>query len=347
MNINDIAREAGVSIATVSRVLNHLPVREENRLKVEAAVKRLDFVPNYLARGLMNKQSLAIGVLITSISNDYYMEITDAVERRLRERGLMLFLCSTDGETELERRYLNDLVSRRVDGIIVLDSSDENYASGLFRGVAQRVPLILVHSNPDILDVDSVVIDQRLGMRRVMEHLYGLGHREIAFLRGRAGVPYDIKEEAWRSFLSERGIVPSPERLVVIEQGNASEAIGQAEEAMGETLRSASRPTAVFACNDLMARGVVNAASRLGLRIPEDLSVVGHDDTVLAISGRTQLTSVDLKMKSLGGAAVDLLYRAIDGGDPEPRRVFIVPELVVRESTGPVPADSAFMEVSR
>lgn len=335
MNINDIAREAGVSTATVSRVLNNLPVREENRLRVEEAIQKLDYMPNPFARGLMNKQSQAIGVLIASMSNSYYMEITDAIERRLRERELMLFLCSTDNDVETEKRYLKELLARSVDGIIVLDASNENYASGLFKGIAQKVPVVLVHSNPDIHDLDSVVIDQALGMRKVMEQLWRLGHRKVGFLRGREGIPYEVKEKAWRDFLAVHGQDPAAESLIVIEQGNTSEAISQAEEACLKILDSESRPSAIFACNDMMARGVVNAASRLGLRIPEQLSVVGHDNTILALSGRTQLSSVDLKMKSLGNAAVDLLYRHFDGGDPEPRRVFIVPEMVLRESTGP------------
>jgi len=337
MNINDIAKAAGVSIATVSRVLNKLPVREENRIKVESAVKRLGYVPNYLARGLAGKQSFAVGLLITSVSNGYYMEITEAIERKLRAKGLMLFLCSTDGEVALERQYLDELVSRGVDGVIVLDASNENYESGFFREASRRRPLVLVHSNPAIHDVDSVIIDQPLGMRRVMDHLLALGHRDIAFVRGREGWSYDVKEAAWRACLGERGIAPAPGRLVVLDQGNTGEAIGLADEAMTALLRARPRPSAVFACNDLMERGVLNAAAREGVRVPQDLSVVGHDNTILALSGRTQITSVDLKMRSLGAAAAELLLHAMEGGDPEPRRVFFVPELVLRESTGPAP----------
>lgn len=342
MTITDIAKEAGVSIATVSRVLNRMPVREDNRLKVEEAVRRLEYVPNYHARGLMSKESRVIGVVITSISNGYYMEITDAIERRLRESGYMLFLCSTDGEISLERQYLGDLLGRKVDGIILMDASWENHASGFFRSLSRRVPLVLVHSNPDIHDVDSVVIDQELGMRKVMDHLLGLGHRDIAFMRGREGFSYDIKEAVWHRCLENAGIISGSGAgmRIVIERGNESESIGLADEAATLVLKAPGRPSAIFACNDLMARGVLNAASRLNLRVPEDLSVVGHDDTILALSGRTQLTSVDLKMKSLGNAAVDLLYHVMEGRDREPRRVMLVPELVLRESTGPVLAAS-------
>jgi LacI family transcriptional regulator len=337
MTITDIAKEAGLSIATVSRVLNNLPVREENRKKVEAVIKRLDYVPNLSARSLVSKQSYAVGVLITSFSNEYNTETTEAIEKKLADKGFMLFLCSTDGNAASERKYLSDLISRSVDGIVVLDPLNENYAAGLFRGVAQRVPLVLVHSNPEILDIDSIVIDQKLGMRKVMDHLFSLGHKEIAFMRGRDGYSYDIKEEEWRRYLAERDAAPKADRLIVLEQGNNSEAIGLAMESIASTLRSRRPPTAVFACNDLMAMGVIIGASRLGARVPEDLTVVGHDNTQLAISGGTQLSSVDLKMKSLGTAAVDLLFHAMEGTDPEPRRVLITPDLIVRESSGPKP----------
>ncbi len=165
-----------------------------------------------------------------------------------------------------------------------------------------------------------------------------MGHRDIAFLRGREGYSYDIKEEAWRRFLTDRGAPPLADRLMIIEQGNATEAIGLAEEASISLFRRKPFPTSIFACNDLMAVGVLKAAARERVAVPAELSVVGHDNTSLAMSGHTHLTSVDLKMSSLGAAAVDLLFHAMQGTDPTPRRVLINPELVVRESTGPIRA---------
>ncbi len=317
-----------------------MTVREENRRKVETAIKRMGYIPNYLAKGLTSKQSFAIGLVVTSISNSYYLEITDAIERRLREMGFMLFLCSTDGDIASEQRYLFGLLARRVDGIILIDPSNEGHASGLFSSTSARVPLVLVHSNSEICEVNSVVIDQILGMRMVMEHLRALGHVDIGFLRGREGYSYDIKEEAWRRYLTDLGAAPAPDRLIVIEQGNTTEAIGLAEEASTALFRGKSFPSAIFACNDLMAVGVLKAAAREGIAVPGELSVVGHDNTSLAMSGHVQLTSVDLKMRSLGAAAIDLLIHAMSGKDPTPRKILINPELVVRESTGPISGTS-------
>lgn len=339
MTIEDIAREAGVSIATVSRVLNNQSVRPESRARVEAAVEKLNYVPNAFARGLMSKRSKAIGTLITSMSNAYYMEITDVIERRFRDQGSMLFLCSTDGDHRQEKDYLQDLVSRQVDGIIVIDPSMENYANGVFRGIARRLPLVLVHSWTEFSGLNAVTIDQQLGMLRVMERLWAEGHRDIAFLRGRHGHSYDIKEQAWRDFLLRRGHPAEACRLVVIERGNGEEAIPLARDACRALLDAPppKRPSAIFACNDLMALGVLAAAHGAGLDVPGELSIIGHDNTALTLTCRPPLSTVDLKMRSLGNAAVDLLLHAMDPKDPEPRRIMIEPELVLRGSSGPAP----------
>lgn len=331
MTINDIAREAGVSTATVSRVINHLSVSEEKKARVEAAIKKLDYTPNAMARGLMSKSSRAIGVLTTSMSNQYYMEITEAIERRFRDRGFMQFLCCTEGEQDQERRYLNDLIARQVDGVIVIDPANENVESGFLKQTASRIPLVLIHSIPSLADIDSVVIDQPLGMTRVMDHLIHLGHRDIAFVRGRVGFSYDIKEKAWKEALDRIGAAPAADRLVIVEDGNTEAAIGLVREDLTRRFQNGPVPTALFACNDLMAMGALEAAARAGLRVPEDLSIVGHDNTILAFHGK--LTSVDLKMRSLGLAAADLLIHAMEGSDTEPRRVMLVPDLVLRDST--------------
>ena len=335
VTINDIAKEAGVSTATVSRALNGLAVRDSSRKKVEAAVKKLDYVPNYFARGLSNKRSLAVGVLITSMSNSYYMEITEAIEKRLGDRGYMLLLCSTGLDAALERKYLAELMSSRVDGCIVVDPLLENYSSGFLKRISARLPLVLVHPDLGIHDIDSIVIDQALGMRKVLDYLDSLGHKDICFVRGRVGHSYDIKEAVWRAFRAERGAARADERLVIVPEGNSSQAIFEADEAFTALLAKGKAPSAVFACNDLMARGVLRAIARAGLSVPGDISVCGHDNSVLAISGHIALSTVDLKMRSLGRAAVDLLFRAMDGIDSEPLRVLLSPELVVRDSTGP------------
>ncbi len=339
MRIEDIALEAGVSTATVSRVLNNPDlVKPQTRERVLEVVRRHEYTPNSLARGLMTKKSKTVGVLIISITNAYYMEITEAMQRRFRDAGLMMLLAATDDRPELERAYIREFAARRADGIIVIDASEENFSDGFFAREATRRPLVLIHSNAAITasPLDQVYVDQRLGMRRVMDYLVGLGHREVALLRGERGFSYDVKEAARAKWLSERGLPERPELVFRIADGNTEDAIPLAEEAVGAAIREGRLPSALFACNDLMARGAVNAATKAGLRIPEDLSIIGHDDTILAVSGRIQLSSVDLKMRSVGAAAAELLLSALhDEGSRPPRTVRIEPELVIRDSAAP------------
>ncbi len=337
MTIQDIALEAGVSTATVSRVLNNKTVRADSRSRVEAAIQKLHFVPNAIARSLMGKRSRAIGVLITSMTNSFYMEITEVIEKRFRELGSMLFLCSTEGDLNTEKEYLQDLVARQVDGIIVIDPSIENYENRIFQDIAARLPLVLIHSWNEFSGINSVFIDQTHGMQQVMQYLWENGHRRIAFIRGSSkSHSYDIKENCWKEFLGDRNIEIRADWLVSLEEGNTEEAIPFARAACLTLLdqSSESRPTAIFACNDLMSLGVFAAAHDLGIAVPEDLSIIGHDNTVLAFNSYPPMTTVDLKMRSLGNASADLLLHAMDPKDPVPRRIMIDPELIVRRSSG-------------
>jgi LacI family transcriptional regulator len=338
VTIQDIAAEAGVSTATVSRVLNNKAVRIDSLEKVEAAIKKLNFIPNAFARGLMSKRSKAIGTLITSMTNSYYMEITEVIEKRIKDDGSMLLLCSTDGTYKSEKAYLQDLVSRQVDGIIIIDPSIENYTNGFFRSIAERVPLILVHSWTQFSGFNSVYIDQLFGMNQVMNYLWNLGHRRIAFIRGASkSHSYDLKEHLWEEFLVSRGTKNSRDFFVSIPEGNTEEAVQLAHDACIPllSLPESKRPSAIFACNDLMALGVFSAAHEIGIKIPEEISIVGHDNTLLAFNSYPPMTTVNMKMRSLGNAAVDLLTHALNPEDPEPRKILISPELVIRNSAGP------------
>lgn len=336
MRIEDIAREAGVSSATVSRVLNRPDlVRPETRARVEAVIREREYIPDSLARGLASKQSRTVGVLIISISNAYYMEITETIHKRLRDTGYMMLLGATDDSPELEKRYARDFAARRVDGIIVIDVSNENFASGFFAREAETRPVVLVHSNPSLRGsgMREVFLDQRLGMRLAMEHLWGLGHREVTFLRGRRGYSYDLKEEAWEEWLRERGAEIRPDRVLRVEEPNTEDVVPLAEEAVGRAIRAGLLGSALFCCNDLQARGAITAITKAGLSIPRDVSIVSHDDTILATSGRVQLTAVDLRMNEVGRAASEMLLAALAGEDSAERSVYIAPTLEVREST--------------
>jgi DNA-binding LacI/PurR family transcriptional regulator len=335
MTIIEIAKEAGVSVATVSRVLNNGPVSAEKKARVEAVIEKHKFSPNALARGLINKQSQTIGLIVHGITNHFHMDFIQVVERHCTAVGYLLFVCICEGENqaEIERRFLGDLLARQVNGVILHEVTPENYESGLVAHLAKKIPLVMIHTFDAKGEINSVEVDQVLGMRKVMSHLMDLGHRDIFFLRGRYGHSYDSKERIWRETLAEAGAPPPPEALVVIEEGNAEEGILEAEDRLDAVFKGGRVPTAIFGCNDIMATGALNAARKNGIAVPERLSIVGHDNTILAASGH--LTSVDLKTVSVGHASIDLLTYAIGGTDTEPRRLILTPDLVLRSSTGP------------
>jgi LacI family transcriptional regulator len=337
MTIVEIAKEAGVSIATVSRVLNNGSVSASKRALVEAVIEKYKFTPNLLARGLINKQSETIGLITHSISNHFHMDFIQVIERHCNEMGNLLFVCICEGAKQVENevRFLNDLVARQVNGIILHDSFPENYASGFLSYISKQIPLVMVHSFNSCADINSVEVDQVLGMRKVMKHLIDLGHRDILFLRGPLGNTYDSKEAVWREALAAVGTPPPPENRVVIPDGNTEDGILESEELLDALFKGGRIPTAIFGCNDIMATGALSAARKNDIGVPERLSIVGHDNTILAASGR--FTSVDLKTQSVGHASMDLLLHAMNLVDKEPRRLIISPEIVFRSSTGPAP----------
>lgn len=344
MTIKDVAREAGVSIATVSRVVNGKQVLPDSQLRVEQAIKKLGYVPNALASGLSGKKSKTIGVLITSLTNAYYSEITEVIEKRLRETQSMLFLGITDGRPEVEAGYLESLQSRQVEGVIMIDPTVENFENGVYRETAKRIPLVLIHSFREIVGLNSVYIDQEAGMTKVMEYLWDLGHRRIAFLRGNHGHSFDIKEDAWRAFYRERGSSAPKDFVISIAQGNTDSAIHMASRACAPLLALPEqlRPTAIFACNDLMALGALSAVQAAGLKVPQHVSVIGHDNTNLAKSSTPLMSTVDLKLPTLANEAADLLSSALEEyADAEHRSersddsrwVYIEPDLIIRKSS--------------
>lgn len=331
MNILDIAAAAGVSSATVSRVLNNGKVSPESRAKVEAVIRQVNYLPNNLARTLITGKSMNIGIITHSLSNSYSWEFVEAVCDRFKELGYRQFLASSAGDPEEEAKYLSSFLSQQVDGIVLHDPSVENHNSGLFQEAARRIPLVMVHSFVrEPLDINSVIVDQALGMKRVMDHLLASGHRRIWMVRGH-GYSQDLKEQVWRDALTAAGFPPSSGDLISIPNGDTERGVPEAEEGVLKRLQTQPPPTALFASNDLQAVGALAALRKRGLRVPEDVSLVAHDNTILAEVG--QFSSVDLKRASVGHATVDLLMSVIQGRDKESRRVYLTPDIVHRGTT--------------
>ncbi len=324
MTIRDVARHAGVSPATVSRVLNRSshPVSERGRRRVLTAARKLSYIPNLLARSLLTQETEAIGVLIPDVSNPYYAAILRGIEDAVGPSGRTVILGNTDRRPDKQRLYLRALMERRVDGIII--------AGGVFGRAEQAItgralPVVMIGRHRARLP--SVGIDNVAAGAMATQHLVELGHRRIACLAGPAiSLTSADRVQGYRRALDAAGI--TVEADLVIEVGFTPVRTG---DAVVTLFGRAARPTAAVAANDQVGIAVIRALHDLGLRVPDDVSVVGFDDTPVASYTVPSLTTVAVPTYDLGRTAVRLLLDVLSG-----RRVssVVLPcTLKVREST--------------
>jgi LacI family transcriptional regulator len=333
VKLEDVAREAGVSIATVSRVLNNHPVKEATRILVEETIARLDYRPNLTARGLIKGTSNRIGVIISNMENPYFSSIMNNMEIRLREEGYLCNFSSAVSRSNMEREILAQHLDSGVDGIILVDVTSRNENMGLYADLNQSIPVVLINGNPDRHDVSQVIVDQERGMELAMDYLLSLNHKRIAYLRGpKDSYSFEIKEKVYREKLEAAGVEIDPSLIVMMDDADHFSAIETARDIMIPVLKRSDRPTAVFTANEVTGLGVINAARTLKLDIPADLSVMGHDNTYLSRISSPFMTTVDLFPSRLGFEAAEMMLQLLRQDNPYPRRLMFNPELVIRES---------------
>ncbi|AKJ28001.1 LacI family DNA-binding transcriptional regulator [Caldimonas brevitalea] len=328
--IKDVAARAGVSVTTVSHVVNGTRhVSPEGRSRVEQAIRDLGYVPSAVARSLKRNTTRTLGMLIPNSSNPYFAEIVRSVEDRCFGAGYTLLLCNTDDEPRRQGVYLQVLAERRVDGLVVVSSGDDAALPDLLAGL--NVPTVLLDREIDALPCDLVETAHLHGGVLATRHLASLGHRRIACIGGPAELaPSEQRIAGWRAGLAEAGL--GDDSAALLWRGDFTSQSGY--EALHAILRSPEPPTAVFVCNDLMAMGALCAAHESGLRVPDDLSIVGFDDIELARFASPPLTTVAQPKQRIAALAVDMLLERIDGRRQQPRKVMLQPELCVRASTG-------------
>ncbi|MBO8163515.1 MAG: LacI family DNA-binding transcriptional regulator [Brevibacillus sp.] len=326
--IYDVAEKAGVSISTVSRVINNTGrISEKTKKKVLQVMESLRYQPSVVASALTGKRTRTIGLIIPDVANPFFAEIARRIEDRGRELGFNLLMCNTDNNQHTEEMALSLLKQKSVDGIII-GTTTKNYTL-LNELLQEQFPVALIAQDIPELVIDVVTVDDFLGGYQATSHLVSLGHTKIAFLMGNSGRTSDkYRLQAYRQVLEENRL-PFDERLVV-ETDYSMEA---GKRAALEILASPQRPTAIFAGFDLIAIGVYQAAKELGLRIPDDLSVVGFDNTILATIVDPPLTTIAQPIDEMGRQVMDLLVREIEGSKSTKQRVILPPELIIRNST--------------
>ncbi len=345
--IRDVARAAGVSKSTVSRVLNGDPnVSAESRNAVMAAMKEMRYTPNALARGLNTRRTGTIGLILSDITNPFHAEVARGVEDLASDYESNVILCNTDGRPKKESAYMDLLLEKRVDGIIFTSvKMDESDVTELR---ARRVPFVFAGRTLPDVEADSVVVDNVLGGFQATNHLIGLGHHRIAYMAGPSHVSASVdRYEGYCQALRKAGIEPDPE---LVAEGDFKQEGGYRamsvllDRVAGRT--AAAGPTAVFAANDYMAIGALEAIFERGLRVPEDMAMVGFDDIAFARLHLVQLTTVAQPKYDIGAIAARMLFDRISGasGDDAPRRVVLPPRLVIRRTCGDHLGTRAFME---
>lgn len=333
VTIRDVARAAGVSVATVSRVVNGTAVvREETRLRVEEEVARLAYSPNAAARSLITSRTSTVGVVLPDIWGEYFSEVIRGIDLAARQAGYHVLVSSSHSDAAETRDVLRAMHGR-VDGVIVM--SPHEPPRTLEGSLPPALPVVFLNSAPGGTRHPSLSVDNRGGARAMAAHLLGLGHRRVAFVTGPSS-NFDAAERlrGFRDALRAAGL---PAARAVEVAGDFSEESG---EKAGEAIcRLAPRPTAVFAANDSMAIGVLVALRRAGLDVPGGVAVAGFDDIPVARFAHPPLSTVRHDIRSLGERAFARLLACIEGEAPSPAAREVFPfRLVLRESTGEEPS---------
>lgn len=328
VTIKDVAEKAGVSLATVSRVLNgHPSVRPETRRIVMEWIEKLGYQPNFVARGLSTKKSHLIGVIIREIANPFFAEIVQAIEEVAAQNGYSILLCNTNGNLQRERNSINVLLSRQAEGLLLVPASEkEAYLKSLLARGA-NVAVVTLPSEW----FDWVAVNHREGGRIVAKHLIGLGHTDFAFI----GKEEDEKFQGFREELEKAGLRFKHENLLKA-KGYGELTSHEAYKRLKEYLERYSYPrfSAIFAYNDLAAFGAMQALEEVGIKVGRDIALVGFDNTFLSRAMKPSLTSVAQPTSEIGRIGVELLLKRIRGSfEDHPTGISLQPRLVVREST--------------
>lgn len=332
--IKDIAKMAKVSPTAVSMVLNDRPrIGEGTRKRILRIAKGLHYQPNFVARSLVMKRSHTLGVIITTILNPFYPELARGIEDRALELGYNIILYSTHYDLKLEKYYIDMLRSKGVDGIIF--SSVEVNDPNIKTLIDDRFPFILVnrriHNRFLERKVDYIVLDNISGGYMAMEHLYELGHRRIGIIAGGLNISTAVERtEGARNLLRDYGLRDDPKLMM---ECHFSKEL--AYQATKKFLSMKSLPTAIFAENDYMALGSREAILEAGLRIPEDMALVGFDDIITSALRGVEMTTVSQKKYEMGSLAVKILIDKIQNGAPSMvHQTILEPELIIRKSCG-------------
>lgn len=323
-SIKDVAKEAGVSTATVSRVLaNNAPIKAETRERVLEAVARLNYRPNLIARSLRAQRSAKIGLVVSDIRNPFFTAIGRAVEDAAYEKGYSVLMCNTDENSEKEELYLNLLQDENVAGVIF--SPTQNFNAEMSPHIAQ-MPFVIIDRAVESREVDMVLLDNVSAAYELTSHLLEMGYRKLAGLFGDASTTGQERSRGFHKALKDHGLVPIAAHFI-------APRIQQGYDATIVMLERPERPDAIFTSNSLLTAGVYQAIRDSKLRIPEDVAVVGFDETTWGALVDPAITVVSQPTEEIGRTATELLFQRIQEPARLPKTVVLRGSLISRGSS--------------
>ena len=335
VGLKEVAARVDLSISAVSRVLGNVPaartIPEETRRRIREAALELGYKPNALARALQSRSSMTIGILVPEISEGYATLILSGIEERLKQESYFYFVVSHHRQPDMIRRYQELLMERAVEGLVAIDTPFTSHPS---------IPTVAISGRHEHDSVTSIVLDHHLAATQALEHLAGLGHRRIACIRGQTfSSDTDARWDAIVAAAHASGVTIDPALVIALEGDSPSH--GPGYEATRTLLDCGVAFTALFAFNDVAAIGAIKALQEAGLRVPEDVSVVGFDDVQSAAFQNPALSTVRQPLRDMGLLAAKTLLHEIktikeQGSEAAPQRLVVLPEFIIRASTGPV-----------
>ena len=329
VSLKQLAAHLGLNPATVSVVLNDVPGRSiprATRDRIKAAAKVMNYQPNLLARSLRSRRTLTIGILVPELGDGYHTQVMSGIGDQLIQAGYFYFTAHHRHKPNLVEEYTRMLVGRGAQGLIAIDTWLEHPIS---------IPVVAVAGHRHIKGVTNVLLDHARAAELALGHLYALGHRKIAFMRGQ---PFSSdSDDRWKSLVAvaERlGIEIKPEFVVSLDRDMTSPELGYP---VVQQLLATKQPfTAIVAFNDISAIGAIRALKDFNLRVPEDVSVIGFDDIKAAAFTLPRLTTINQPLEEIGRVATQSLLNRIHNTVPPRDEIKVEPKLIIRESTGPV-----------
>ncbi len=325
-NIFDIARMAGVSKTTVSRVINNQPgVREETRVKIQEAIKKLNYVPNHAARSLVSRKSGVIGVVLNEFNASVYLKLANYLEKYAALYNYNVVFCSSNDNYESKSRYVQYFTGGAADGLILF-GSDTRDRELVKKVLKTGFPLVLIENYFNDIKVNDVIIDNFTGAVNAVNYLVGLGHRKIAHITGNMNHKAALERlNGYIKALNENGIAYNKEYVIHTDSGEQSGC-----KSVDRLLRLKEPPTAIFTFNDMQGYEVIQRASELGISVPRDFSVVGFDniyDILRFIPSNIRLTSMKQPMEKVAEAAISLMITNINDINAKPQIISFETEI--------------------